>query len=716
MAIFLPCLTLPVSETRETIRVLEGVDEVTRGTLRFIRNAREKIDVCSDSNGPSVVMGVEASKRLIVEWKDSGKKVRFLTEITSENEKFVKELARVVEVRHLDGVTGNFAVSDAPEYIATAVLRETQPVTRLIYSNARAIVEQQTYLFEALWKKGMPAESRIRQLDEGVQPIQTRVLEGDTAIREFMQKMLASPGELIACTEAKSLEPVYDLLLKRFEDMLANKRGAGDRPAKWLTSVAPEDVPMMQKWVGLGIEIRHISKLPPLNFGCTDSEMLVSLERGERAVQRAFVSNDPASVRHFRSVFDELWRNGIDATKRIDELVRGVERTSVEVVENPQESLRRAWDLIGSSKEVLVMFSTPRAFLRQVNAEAFQRLKNVVQSTQARVKVLILQDEQVITAMEDVRKMVPTVDFRIMNESLKTRISLVIADRRKSMVFETNDDAKEDLYEAVGLATYTESKSIAASYATIFESIWRQTELYEQLKVHDTLQKDFINIAAHELRTPVQAIINYAELAIADKGQREKYYDRLLNSVKRLQKLTEEILDAARIESGNLHLSNEIFSLTQVVAEVVADEKSGIRNKNLAIVFIPDKRKVELFGDKARIARVIHNIVGNAVKFTEEGRITVTTRLDEKSEEAVVSVADTGPGIDLGILPKLFTRFVAKSESGTGLGLYLSKSIVEAHGGKIWAENNSGGKGATFSFTIPVAPVKNRKLVSPQTE
>jgi len=318
--------------------------------------------------------------------------------------------------------------------------------------------------------------------------------------------------------------------------------------------------------------------------------------------------------------------------------------------------------------------------------------------------------------MEEVRKMVPTVDFRVMNESLKTRISLVIVDRRKSMVFETNDDAKEDLYEAVGLATYTESKSIAASYATIFESIWRQTELYEQLKVHDTLQKDFINIAAHELRTPVQAIINYAELAIADRGQREKYYDRLLNSVKRLQKLTEEILDAARIESGNLRLNNEVFSLTQVVAEVLADEKSGIRNKNLAIVFIPDKRKMEPYGDRARIARVIHNIVGNAAKFTEEGRITVTTRLDEKSEEAMVSVADTGPGIDLGILPKLFTRFVAKSESGTGLGLYLSKSIVEAHGGKIWAENNSGGKGATFYFTIPVSQKRSRQLVSTQTE
>src|SRR5256712_186530 len=554
-------LTLPVSETRETIRVLEGVDEVARGTLRFIWNAKEKIDVCSDSNGPSVVMGVEASKRLIVDWKDSGKKVRFLTEITRENEKFVKDLAKVIEVRHLDGVTGNFAVSDAPEYIATAVLREAQPATRLIYSNARAIAEQQTYLFEALWKKGIPAEQRIMQLDEGVQPIQTRVLEGDTAIREFMQKMLASPGELIACTEASALEPVYDLLLKRFEDMLAKKRVAGDRPAKWLTSIGPEEVAMMQKWVGLGIEIRHISKLPPLNFGCTESEMLVSLERGERAVQRAFVSNDPSSVRHFRSVFDELWRNGIDATKRIDELVRGVERTSVEVIENPQESLRRAWDLIGSSREVLVMFSTPRAFLRQVNVEAFQRLKNVVQSTQARVKILIPQDDQVVAAMEEVRKTVPTVDFRIMNESLKTRISLVIVDRRKSMVFETNDDA--------------------------------------------------------------------------------------------------------RIESGNLRLSNEVFNLTQVVAEVLADEESGIRNKKLEIVFIPDKRKIEPYGDKARIARVIHNIVGNAAKFTEEGRITVTTRLDEKSEEAVVIVADTGPGIDLGILPKLFTRFVAKSESGT---------------------------------------------------
>src|SRR5438132_10916343 len=129
----------------------------------------------------------------------------------------------------------------------------------------------------------------------------------------------------------------------------------------------------------------------------------------------------------------------MDAAKRIDELVRGVERTSVEVIENPQESLRRAWDLIGSSREVLVMFSTPRAFLRQVKVEAFQRLKNVVQSTQARVKILIPQDDQVIAAMEEVRKMVPTADCRVMHESLKTRISPGIVDRRTATVFQTRE-------------------------------------------------------------------------------------------------------------------------------------------------------------------------------------------------------------------------------------------------------------------------------------
>src|SRR5207245_7568049 len=162
-------------------------------------------------------------------------------------------------------------------------------------SDQRPTAERQTSFFEPPRTKDIPAENVISERDQCVQPIPTRVLEGDTAIREFMQKMLASPGELIACTEASALEPVYDLLLKRFEDMLANKRAAENRPAKWLTSIGPEDVPMMQKWVGLGIEIRHISKLPPLNFGCTESEMLVSLERGERAVQRAFVSNDPSS-------------------------------------------------------------------------------------------------------------------------------------------------------------------------------------------------------------------------------------------------------------------------------------------------------------------------------------------------------------------------------------------------------------------------------------
>jgi signal transduction histidine kinase len=200
---------------------------------------------------------------------------------------------------------------------------------------------------------------------------------------------------------------------------------------------------------------------------------------------------------------------------------------------------------------------------------------------------------------------------------------------------------------------------------------------------------------------------------IKDTEQRQ-LLDTITKNAKRLQRLTENILDVTKIESHSLKLNKERFNLNDVITNAIDDmilngelkiEKNDNNNNtdNIKLLYPPKDIFVE--ADRTRLMQVICNLLSNAIKFTKEGRITITIEKKDNQEEVVVSIKDTGVGIDSEILPKLFSKFATKSFSGTGLGLFICKSIIEAHGGTIWAENNNnndGKKGSTFYFTLPV--------------
>jgi signal transduction histidine kinase len=230
------------------------------------------------------------------------------------------------------------------------------------------------------------------------------------------------------------------------------------------------------------------------------------------------------------------------------------------------------------------------------------------------------------------------------------------------------------------------------------------------------MQKEFINIAAHELRTPIQPILVTAELLdLQFSSEQEKTTKEkgeitrdelaiLVRNAKRLERLSSNILDIARIESGTLHLTIQEFDLNDVILPLVQDARNEIKNRGKEDVitqYAPSDINIVLKGDKDRLSEVVWNLLDNATKFTEKGAISVVTRKDDNY--ITITVKDSGSGINSDVLPKLFTKFVTKSEKGTGLGLFISKSIIEAHGGKIWAENNNDGKGATFTFMLPLA-------------
>ena len=231
----------------------------------------------------------------------------------------------------------------------------------------------------------------------------------------------------------------------------------------------------------------------------------------------------------------------------------------------------------------------------------------------------------------------------------------------------------------------------------------------KQLKVHDKMQQEFINIASHEMKTPTQAILGYSKLIQRHPEKREVMMEAIARNATRLQRLTNDILDVTRIETQSLKLNIERVNLNELISYIIEDYVNEIEktNKDIKILHEPQNQIIEVEADKNRLTQVISNLLSNAIKFTKKGIIRVTEEV--KDSKALVCIKDTGQGIDPEIFPRLFSKFAAKSETGTGLGLFISKSIVEAHGGKIWAENNAdydGKKGATFTFSIPLSKLR----------
>lgn len=239
---------------------------------------------------------------------------------------------------------------------------------------------------------------------------------------------------------------------------------------------------------------------------------------------------------------------------------------------------------------------------------------------------------------------------------------------------------------------------------------------YEQIKESEKLKDEFINIAAHELRTPIQPILALSIFLYNKNGTIEEYKEHIeiiIKNSKRLQKLSEEILDAARIESRSLNLNLEKFDIISVMHTMIRDYANQINCDNVTIKFFHENTEIDLdlevgelqrrlfvYADKDRINQVMSNVLINSIKFTKQGNIDVGVRKGDN--RIFVRIKDSGPGIDRDILPRLFDKFITGSPSGTGLGLYICRNIIEAHGGTIWAENNDENKGATFTFTLPM--------------
>ncbi|MDE1840867.1 MAG: PAS domain S-box protein [Thaumarchaeota archaeon] len=539
----------------------------------------------------------------------------------------------------------------------------------------------------------------------------------------------------------------------------------------------------------------------------------------------------------------------------------------METIVNPRKALKVAIDLIESAKtEILVILSTANAFRRQEKTGLLDLLKKVAKEKDVTIRILVPADNAVRELSDRINKEHGKLHIQFIESTLQSKISILIVDRICSLIAELKDDSKETSYEAMGLTTYSSGNPIVLSHVFLFESLWAELELHENIKesnkrlqqsnlqlsstekkyknlyekspsllrsittdgiltdcneayakslgytkeeaigmsifdhtaersiedmrndlkkwkktqqisrmeiwmkrkdgiifptlltgtslfdehgiligrtvaltdltethkarlnlqerearlreqfeelkklnkkleVQDKMQKEFINVAAHELRTPIQPIIGLAESLRDKKGNissQTNLIDVIIKSGKRLQRVAENILDVTRIESNTLKINKEQFNIKDLIYDLFQDFNyhlhSNYKEKDVELKF-EAKEDIFVTADRARLTQIIMNLFHNALKFTDKGVITISVeRIDDN---VLVKVKDTGTGINNDVLSQLFTKFAIQSETGTGLGLFISKNIVEAHGGNMWAENNMGGKGATFAFTIP---------------
>ena len=759
------------NENDTKTEVLYGIENTISRGVQFMQNARERMDLFGEKNGPSIIIEFpDIYKNNYIAAKMRGVKIRLITEITKDNIHYCKELINIVsELRNLDGMTGGIAVTEK-EYMTTTTLRRKQLLPQVFYSNDHEVVKQGQYIFDTFWDKAIPADQKIKEIEEGIEPVKTKVLENQEEIYNHLFKVIKKSKERYICSSIGGMQMVYNNFFNLYKDIVEKqKRGEGNG-IKWLTYIDDKknSIDLVKKFINAGVQVKHLKNLPSMNFSVNANSIQATIERMDNGIfmNSLLVSNEPAYIKHFTLFFQELWNSyGVDAVERIRDVEEGMDY-DIEVIRPSDRTLKICLDIVDSAQsEILFIFPTPHSFIRQL--KAIDISNRASKERKAKVRILTPSNELVDKLKKsllnngkenqensnyittNVSSYDSDIEIRYIEKMSHTRATILIVDRKESLVMELKDDTKDTFVKAIGLSTHSNSKASVLSYVSIFENLWKQSELYQEIKesnenlkmvnerleVNDKVLNEFIHIAAHELRNPIQPILGFSQIVKTmveqiekdhmDKDQIFNHLDIIIRNARNLQMLSDEILDIAKIETDSLYLKKEFFSLKELLQIIVEEYKNqqdinnfnkiNINNHTLCDIKFHcsngEHQNEKLFlieADKVRISQVISNLLRNALKFTNEGdliNVTISTKDTGFKRDVIVRISDTGSGIDPKIYPKLFTKFASKSDIGVGLGLFICKSIIEAHGGKIWAENNTDGKGATFSFSLPVQDV-----------
>ncbi len=612
------------------------------------------------------------------------------------------------------------AYEQAKSLVNIGAIQLKQEIERKVLGIAK---QQEETLTEQTGIRPSLTEGEMRQYLLNVLK-DVKVLQQYEAILEKEMEVIRGSNVFFVCIRLNSVLLTYNNYFEIYKDIMNKYRNGEHEGIRWVTTVDNNNLYLIKEFLNIGVRIRHVNNMPPIDFAVSDREMITfvggfkTIDNRSKpsadvdTMQNLLVSNEPAYLDHFISFFEELWNNGIDARDRIKVIEQGLEPEFLEVIKDSKKSSQILVDIVGSiKKEGLFLLPVDKAMIRVDKLGVIDHLINA-SIKGAVIKIICPLTEINLHVARKIERCAPKI--KILNGH-NSPVGMVIADNAKYLRADLSEPNAENFTEAVGFTIYSNSKQSVNSFKSMFELLWNEHVLVEELKKADTMQKEFINVAAHELRNPIQPILGLTEhLAnkIKDKGQKE-LLDVVIRNAKKLKKLSENILDVTRIEGGSFVLDKQRFDLNELIFSIV-DDFSSQKNNAKSIKFEHDHLNdgFEVYGDINRIGQVISNLIENSVKFiSKEGSVSITVGkksdiVSDKNDMVVVNVKDTGAGIHPEIMPLLFSKFTTRSTTGTGLGLYISKNIVEAHGGKIWAKNNEDGNGVTFSFSFPALNLK----------
>jgi signal transduction histidine kinase len=525
---------------------------------------------------------------------------------------------------------------------------------------------------------------------------------------------------------------------------------------RWITEVTKDNLEYCKQMLELVDELRHMDNIKG-SYGISESEYIAAptLVHG-KPLPVLIHSSTKEMIEQQQYIFDNFWNMAIPAVQKIEELEHGIPAARTDVVTDPNKIMDLFINLVASSaKEVLVAFPTINALYREERAGIIDLLKEAADKRSVCVRVLVpavssSRLEEIVRSLQINR---PNLILR-QTPPMQTaiRATSVVVDRKISLVFEVRDDEKQDILEAIGIATYSNSHATVSSYISIFESLWNQVELYDKAISTDVAKKEFISMVSHELRTPLTPIKAFAEMLQRPKYMGElnekqrKAVEAIIRNAAILENLVNDVLDLYKSDMGKMRLSIANLDVRQMIDQTIS-ELGQLIAKTDEVKLVSDiqvRPGTSVSCDPRRIRQVLSNLIENSLDFIPKtgGLITLRVEQDnevggergakpnysnfsdtctnsinitnqhninsytEKSEYLLFTVQDNGVGIPADKADHLFKKFyqldtsLTRKHGGTGLGLVICKGIVEAHGGKMWIDKTYT-KGASIQFTLP---------------
>jgi signal transduction histidine kinase len=668
----------------------------------------------------------------LISRKTKETKIRIITKfVPAEIGKKNKVFSLADEVRISNNLQGSFIMTESLSMIfVNADNYSNNKIPSMVIFDNPIVVQQQQFLFDILWEKSYGKsygdhESKIKRA--------TEVITDNSEIKKRIIDLMKMSNEICVCSTVEGLKLIKNDFFNFHEELLEKYQKGKYKGTRWITSInSKDDVKVVKDLLSESMCVRHIRDISTLtaNFAFDDNVFYSTIDtmKGGKMITSLMSSSDTLYIETYRSIFERLWMNGQDAMDRIYDIENGLQENDISVLYNPEEVVNLGRKYFESAKkEVLMILPSFNSSLRIERNSDFVLFDDLAKRG-IKVKVLIPILPRFRERINHLMLRYPLIEFKILSFTLPFLMSTAIIDREKLMSSEIIDDTKNSYNEAIRLGVFIDSRHTALSYASIFENLWAQTEIDELLRINDRIQQDFLHIAAHELRTPIQSLMGYTTILQKEleySTEYKDYFDAVKRNIDRINKLTDRLLDVTQFETNKFVLRKETFDFSKMMLELLKEYKIKIKeteNILIDIRFLPKYSKLKeplmVFADKIKIIQVMMNLLDNAIEFSKYNeirrtrkkiRITVVvensirkSRDNKTQNELTISIIDNGPGIPPEILPRVFSKFVTTSANGIGLGLYFSKKIIEAHEGQISAKNRDDNKGAIFSINIPV--------------